>query len=451
MSSPIRNVIILGEGYEPLLCAFYLAMRLKPLQPKIQVILTDEVKNRLVYTSPRMRSVHQDLGLDERKFLSATGAGLVYAQAYRKKNQPPSYFSTTQYGQFLEGVSVHHTLAKLAEEKSAIEWDELNLSAQIAKHSRLVWGVDSLPKPHFEIDFGYQIQERKLVEFLSHACSQLEVRINQQALERIEIDNGAVSKVCLQNGEALTADFYLDCSEKGYIRKAQAIDFTTLPSNVFFNETISTQRTKEHSKPFGNIELGDQSILTQYNHDGLEQTSHYTLNSQHIPAYAQEAWVHNSLSLGKAYSNLPSLLFEPEAQLLRPLQRLVELWPTTTSENSTRQAFNQILSFEMTRVFEVTDIHFKSLLSQSLKCSDMATQRINLFESSGRVISRDYDPLTAQQWPYLFLALGITPNSFDPLVDTLDLVKCHDVLSRMKKTINRVIQHAPSYAIRQVR
>jgi hypothetical protein len=39
----------------------------------------------------------------------------------------------------------------------------------------------------------------------------------------------------------------------------------------------------------------------------------------------------------------------------------------------------------------------------------------------------------------------------DSLVDTLDLVKCHDVLSRMKKTINRVIQHAPSYATRQVR
>ncbi len=451
MSSPARNILVLGEGYEPLLCAFYLAMRLKPLQPIIQVVLTDEIQERLVYTSPRIRNVHRDLGLDEAKFVSATDAGLIYAQAYHHPNKSPRYFSTTQYGQCIQGVNFHHTLAKLAEEKSVFEWDELNLSAQVAKHNRFVLGVSNLPKPHFEVDFGYQIQERKLVDFLLHASSQIGINIIQQPLKSVEINNGAVSEVCLKNGMSITADLYLDCSEESYIRKAQCIDFTPLPSNVYFDEKVTTVRAKVPHQPFGQITIDEKSIRTEYSHDGIQQTSQYTFNSQLQPAYAKNSWVHNSISLGKAYSNLPTLLFEPEAQLLRPLQRLVELWPTTSSDNASRSAFNQILSFEMTRVFEITDIHFKSLFHQSLDSTDVTAKRINLFKASGRVISRDYDPLTTQQWPYLFLALGITPNSTDPLVETLDLVKCHKIFANMKKTIDKVIQQAPSYETRKVR
>ncbi len=451
MSSSAQNILVLGEGYEPLLCAFYLAMRLKPLQPTIQVVLTGEVQERLIYTSPRMRNIHRELGLDEAKFVSATGAGLVYAQAYHQQKKTPRYFSTTQYGQCIQGVNFHHTVAKLAKEKSIFEWDDLNLSSQIAKHNRFVLGVANLPKPHFEVDFGYQIQEKKLVDFLLHASSELDIKIIQQPLKSIKINNGAVSEVNLKNGASITADLYLDCSEKSYIRQAQCIDFTTIPSNIYFDEEVTTARAEATHQPFGNITIDEQSIRTQYNHDGIEQTSIYTFNPQLQPAYAKDTWVHNSISLGKAYSNLPTLLFEPEAQLLRPLQRLVELWPTTTSNNASRFAFNQILSLEMIRVFEISDIHFKLQLNQSFDGSDVTSKRINLFKASGRVISRDYDPLTSQQWPYLFLALGVTPNSSDPLVETLDLVTCHHVIANMKKTIDRVIQQSPSYATRKLR
>ncbi|MEW6993438.1 tryptophan 7-halogenase [Colwelliaceae bacterium MEBiC 14330] len=448
MTAAARNILIIGEGYEPLLCAFYLAMRLRPLQPNIEVVLTGEAQERLVYTSPRMRNIHRELGLDEAKFIAATGAGLVYAQAYHSKNQPPRYFSTTQYGQNLQGINLHHILAKLADTKSIIAWDELNLSAQIAKNKRFVLGVSNLPKPHFEVDFGYQIKEQKLFEFLRIASLQLNIKIIQQPLKKIEIDNDAVREVHLKNGVILRADLYLDCSEQAYIRQAQNINYTQLISQSYVNQTTSIQQTDKQYCPFGNIEINERHILTRYNHDGLEHTSIYTVNPKNQVAYAKNAWVSNSLSLGKAYSNMATLLYEPEAQLLRPLQRLVELWPTTATEHATRQAFNQILSLEMARVFEVTDVHFQLLHNKSSNSPDISAQRLNLFKSSGRVISKDYDPLTEQQWPFLFLALGVKPQSMDPLVDTLDLAKCHHVLTRMKMTIDKVIKQAPSYAQR---
>jgi tryptophan 7-halogenase len=77
--------------------------------------------------------------------------------------------------------------------------------------------------------------------------------------------------------------------------------------------------------------------------------------------------------------------------------------------------------------------------------SDALARRLNQFERRGHYVMLDYDVFESNIWIALFIGLGITPDRYDRVVDSVNMPKKMKELGQMVMAFDATIQAMPSH------
>ena len=82
---------------------------------------------------------------------------------------------------------------------------------------------------------------------------------------------------------------------------------------------------------------------------------------------------------------------------------------------------------------------------QSMKLPDSLAQRIELYKRTGRVRIKAGELFTDLSWFYIFEGMGVTPESYDPLLDVVTMGQLRDILSSMAQSTALAAHGVPSH------
>jgi tryptophan halogenase len=93
---------------------------------------------------------------------------------------------------------------------------------------------------------------------------------------------------------------------------------------------------------------------------------------------------------------------------------------------------------------ERTDTPFWSYC-RSMRLPDSLLDRIELYRRTGRIRVKPGELFTDLSWFYIFEGLGVTPETYDPLLDVVTLPQLRDILSSMATATDAAARAAPSH------
>jgi tryptophan halogenase len=80
-----------------------------------------------------------------------------------------------------------------------------------------------------------------------------------------------------------------------------------------------------------------------------------------------------------------------------------------------------------------------------MKLPDSLAQRIELYKRTGRVRIKAGELFTDLSWFYIFEGMGVTPESYDPLLDVVTVDQLRDILSSMAQSTALAAHGVPSH------
>jgi tryptophan halogenase len=80
-----------------------------------------------------------------------------------------------------------------------------------------------------------------------------------------------------------------------------------------------------------------------------------------------------------------------------------------------------------------------------MKLPHSLLQRIELYKRTGRVRFRAGELFTDLSWFYIFEGVGMTPESYDPLMDVVKMDQLRDILGSMAQSNALAAEGVPSH------
>ena len=82
---------------------------------------------------------------------------------------------------------------------------------------------------------------------------------------------------------------------------------------------------------------------------------------------------------------------------------------------------------------------------RSMRLPDSLLGRIELYRRTGRIRVKPGELFSDLSWFYIFEGLGVTPETYDPLLDVVTLPQLRDILSSMATATDAAARAAPSH------
>jgi tryptophan halogenase len=76
---------------------------------------------------------------------------------------------------------------------------------------------------------------------------------------------------------------------------------------------------------------------------------------------------------------------------------------------------------------------------------DSLAHRLELFASSSRIWLEEHETFRRDTWAAAFLAAGITPRAYDPLLDLMNDKQIQQYFSNMRRAIQEAVRLMPNH------
>jgi tryptophan halogenase len=164
-------------------------------------------------------------------------------------------------------------------------------------------------------------------------------------------------------------------------------------------------------------------------------------------------WNRNCVALGLASGFLEPLESTSIHLVMSGVYKLLEHFPNTSFAQSNIDSYNNELIQEMERIRDFIVLHYLTGRAdtplwadcQNMKLPDSLLQRIELYRRTGRVRSKAGELFTDLSWFYIFEGIGITPESYDPLMDVVTTAQLREILGSMAQATAVAAQGVPSH------
>jgi tryptophan 7-halogenase len=82
---------------------------------------------------------------------------------------------------------------------------------------------------------------------------------------------------------------------------------------------------------------------------------------------------------------------------------------------------------------------------RAMQIPDTLAERIELYRRTGRIRMRTGELFSDLSWFYIFEGMGVTPESYDPLMDVVKEAQLRDILAKLATATATVVGPAPSH------
>ena len=196
-------------------------------------------------STPQLKAFFDTLGLTESEWMPKCNATYKAGISFHGWSERPgfeSYFHPfhTNLDGFTEPQFAFHTRARRTGRDVYAHPDRFFLPARIAAERRAPIAPTNFP---FQIGYGYHFDAVLVGHVLrEHATTKLNVAYLERTVSEVMLDEeGSVASLHVKGGEAISGDFFIDCSgfRGAIIQKALKVPFIPFTENLFNNRAVA--------------------------------------------------------------------------------------------------------------------------------------------------------------------------------------------------------------------
>jgi tryptophan halogenase len=296
-------------------------------------------------------------------------------------------------------------------------------------------------------------------------------------------ENGFIKSVTLESGEALEADFFIDCSGfRGLlIEQTMQTGFEDWSHWLLNDRAVSVPcalggSTRAVTRATAREAGWQWRIPLQYRigngyayssaHISDDEATHTLMSNLDGEPLAEpwrlkfkagrrrSSWVRNCVAIG-----LASGFMEPlESQSIHLIQvgisRLMTLFPTRAMNQVDIDRYNRLMVFEYEKIRDFLVLHYHQnertdtdywRYLREMEVSDYLADKIELFSKSGRVFRENDELFNDTSWYAVMMGQGLEPGGYDPLVDVMDEQEFHSRMAQIRTAIRNSVDWMPSH------
>ena len=485
-----RSIAVIGGGTAGWMTAAALA-RLVGGKSAVTLVESAEIGTIGVgeATIPPIRNFNAILGLDEREFLRETKGTYKLGIEFRDWTRlGHSYFHPFGvHGADINGRYFHQYWLKLRQLGDETPIDDYSLCAVAAAANR---AGPLTTDPHsvfatfgsaFHFDAAlYAAYLRRYAE--ARGVNRLERKVVDVSLDG---ETGFIKSVQFDGGDSLEAEFYIDCTgfrglliegalKAGYedwtpwlpCDRAVALPCENAQPLVPYTRSTARKAGWQWRIPLQH-RIGNGYVYSSAHVSDDEAAGTLLDNLDGAPigeprflrfraGRRRRFWIKNCLAVGLSAGFMEPLESTSIHLIQTGITKLLDLFPDRSFDPVDIEEYNRLTRLEFEGIRDFLILHYNATERNDSPfweyCRTMAipeplARRIALFRGRGRMpIRMAYDLFTDTSWIAVFLGQGVTPQSYEPLIDAHDLDAVKTRLQGQKKMIAEAAASMSSHA-----
>jgi tryptophan halogenase len=484
----IRSVLIVGGGTAGWMAAAALAHVSKG-HLDITLIESAEIGTVGVgeATIPPILRFIMMLGLDERTFMRETQStfklGIQFENWTRYEH---TYFHPFgSYGTNMESVDFHQFWLKLRALGDATPLTEYSLPHVAAKLGRFAHPVQNPQIVLSTLAYAYHFDASLFAAFLRKFAEARGVKRAEGKVVDVGLRSadGFIDEVTLEDGRKFGADFFIDCSgfrgllieqalKTGYedwshwlpCDRAAAVPSERIGDPIPYTRAIARPAGWQWRIPLQH-RTGNGYVYCSRHCSDDEAASTLLANLEgralaepkflkFTTGRRKKIWNKNCFALGLAGGFMEPLESTSIHLIQSGIVKLLAAFPDGAFAPVDVEEVNRvyITEWEQIRDFLILHYHVNGRGDEALwtecrhvQIPDSLRQRIEAFQSRGRVVRREYDLFNEPNWLSILVGQDIRPQRYDPLVDFVELEQVKRALSQMRGSIRKTAESLPTH------
>jgi len=484
----IENVVVVGGGTAGWLTA---SLLIKVLGKAVNITLVESEKIGIVgvgeATIPPIVNFNAALGLDEKAFIRATKGTMKLGIEFENWGQKgDSYMHAFgSIGKQFPFSDFHNFWVKSRQMGDDSSFWDYSLNYQAAKHNKFaklqnIEGTN-LPGIAYAYHFDAALYANFLREFSEkQGVKRIEGTINQVKQNH---DSGFIETLVLEDGTEISGDLFVDCSGLAALliektlstgfddwshwlpcNRAVAVPTESVGEPIPYTRSIAHESGWQWQIPLQH-RTGNGLVYSAKHMTDEEAKEKLLANIEGKPlaeprvipyqtGRRRKQWNKNVVSIG-----LSSGFFEPlESTNIHLIQtgatRLVKFFPHNGIREEEIAEFNRQSKAEYECIRDFIILHYKLTerddspfwrACQQMDVPESLTQKMALFEKTGKVFCEPNELFTAIAWQQVMIGQGAVPEDHHPLVDALSKEQMVDLMDNLKTLINRSVDRMPSH------
>jgi len=464
----VKNVVIIGGGTSGWMCAAAIA-RMAPSHMSTTLVESEDIGVIGVgeATIPTLMEFNDFLGLKENDILRECqgtfklGIELVDWLKVGERYFHPFGF----YGRDTPEFPFHQLWLRLRELSAkgvappgaAGEISDYNLctiAAHLGRFSPPQGRGDAILST---MRHAYHFDSMRYGQMLRRYAEQKGVRRVEGMVVSVEQDtsNGMIRSVTLRDGQVLAGELFVDCSgfKSLLIEGAMASDFIdwshylpcdralAVPTDVSGPPDPFTRATADTAgwrwriplqARMGNGYVYSSAFIEQDEaHRRLIEGADGAPLADVLPlrfrtGHRRAFWEKNCVAIGLAGGFIEPLESTSIHLAQMGIQRLLNLWPGRGVNAAEIAHYNRVMTADYERLRDFIMLHYNATQRDdtefwryvgNMEIPDTLASKLEIFRASGRIIPAPDDLFTPHSWLAVMLGQGISPRSYDALVD----------------------------------
>jgi len=482
----IKRIAIVGGGTAGWMAASILARALPGTGTVITVVESPDIGTVGVgeATIPPIIDLLHFLSINEGDFVKHTQAtyklGIKFTDWSRRGHTYWHPFGT--FGAMINLRPFHHAWARARTQGLAPRFNDFSLCAALGDAGKFRFPDAAAQGPVAGLRYALHFDASLVAKYLRTYSERLGVaRMERNVADATLREDGFLDELVFSDGTRLQADLYLDCSgfrgvliegvlKTGYLEwsdvlpcdRAVAMPTDLASARPPYTEAIAHSAgwrwriPLQHRVGNGYVYSSAHSSDAQALDDLLAAVGKPAADPRFlrfVTGRSKLFWNRNCIALGLASGFLEPLESTSIHLVMSGLYKLLEHFPNRSFAQSNIDSYNDELILELERIRDFIVLHYLTGRSdtplwaycQSMKLPDSLVQRIELYKRTGRLRPKPGELFTDLSWFYIFEGIGVTPETYDPLMDVVTMPQLREILGSMAQSTAQAAVGAPSH------
>ena len=489
MSPPLPRIVVVGAGAAGWMAAAALARAFHGAPGVVKVVSAggeDAETGHAVAALPAARRLHRFIGLSEDELMERAQGVFRLGIALQGWGEPSAQtlLPFGEVGAAFGPTAFHHMLvrrARLGRAEAASDYAMAALAARAGRFRRPSGDPRSVEST---LDYGLHLASAGYAAALRTCAERQGAVAVGPALAGVELEGacGAARCLRLEDGAALEADLYLDCSGQRAAVIGEAVGsawqdwpwarpFDRRVEALFAEPEGPRPVTEIAAAPAGWLRrtplAGATALSFGYSSQALDEAGaleRLLESGGHAGAEPRRTaiacgrrtapWSGNCVALGAAAACADPLGLAGLHLVQTGVERLIALFPYSRNNAAAAAAYNRQAGAEAERLGDFALALFKTNgrlgepawdLCRSAEPPPSLARKLALFESRGRTPMLEDEPFPEAAWAALLLGQGVRPRRYDPFADSVEEAQLEDTLGRIRHAMQAAVQAMPPY------